>query len=146
MAFDFNLAPEWWPVCQNADCPQSATCLRYVACQNMPPMLTVWPCVMSGAMKDGSCSFFVKNEKVRFARGFKIMFARVKSRDDIYTMRRELTDYLGSKGTYYRYKYGEKPLSPEQQQWILRLFAQHGYTEGLEFDEYIDGYDFKRTT
>ena len=74
------------------------------------------------------------------------MFARVKSRDDIYTMRRELTDYLGSKGTYYRYKYGEKPLSPEQQQWILRLFAQHGYTEGLEFDEYIDGYDFKRTT
>ena len=72
------------------------------------------------------------------------MYAHVNSRDDIYTMRRELTEYFGSKGTYYRYKDGEKILSPEQQQCILRFFVQHGYTEGLEFDEYIDGYDFKR--
>ena len=146
MAFDFNLVPDWWPVCQNADCPLSATCLRFVAFQNVPTEVTAWQCVMPGALKDGHCSCFVKDEKVRIARGFNNMYARVKSRDDIYTMRRELTEYLGSKGTYYRYKYGEKPLSPEQQQWILRLFAQHGYTEGLEFDEYIDGYDFKRTT
>lgn len=144
MAFDFKIVPDWWPVCQNADCPQSASCLRFVACQCMPSTVTVWPCVMSGTPKDDACSFFVKNEKVRLARGFKNMYAHVTSRDDIYTMRRELTEYFGSKGTYYRYKDGEKILSPEQQQWILRIFSQHGYTEGLEFDEYIDGYDFKR--
>ena len=144
MAFDFNLVPDWWAVCQNAGCPQAESCLRRVAAQSMPSSVTVWPCVMPGALKDGDCAFFAKNEKVRIARGFKNMFARVTSRDDIYTMRRELTDYLGSKGTYYRYKEGERVLSPEQQQWILRLFAQHGYTDGLEFDEYTDGYDFKR--
>ena len=146
MAFDFNLVPDWWAVCQNAGCPQAESCLRRVAAQSMPSSVTVWPCVMPGALKDGDCAFFAKNEKVRIARGFKNMFARVTSRDDIYTMRRELTDYLGSKGTYYRYKEGERVLSPEQQQWILRLFAQHGYTDGLEFDEYTDGYDFKRNT
>ena len=146
MAFDFNLVPDWWAVCQNAGCPQAESCLRRVAAQSLPSSVTVWPCVMPGALKDGDCDFFAKNEKVRIARGFKNMFARVKSRDDIYTMRRELTDYLGSKGTYYRYKEGERVLSPEQQQWILRLFAQHGYTDGLEFDEYTDGYDFKRNT
>lgn len=146
MAFDFNLVPDWWAVCQNAGCPQAESCLRRVAAQSLPSSVTVWPCVMPGALKDGECAFYAKNEKVLIARGFKNMFARVKSRDDIYTMRRELTDYLGSKGTYYRYKEGERVLSPEQQQWILRLFAQHGYTDGLEFDEYTDGYDFKRNT
>lgn len=144
MAFDFNIVPDWWAVCQNADCPQSADCLRFVVRQNMPLTVTVWPCVMPGIPNDDACSYFIKNEKVRLARGFKSMYAHVISRDDIYTMRRELTEYFGSKGTYYRYKDGEKILSPEQQQWILRLFGQHGYTEGLEFDEYIDGYDFKR--
>lgn len=144
MAFDFNNVPDWWPVCQNADCPQSADCLRFVACQNMPTTVTVWPCVMPGSLRADVCPFFVKNEKVRLARGFKKMFARVDSRDDLFTIRRKLTDYLGSKGTYYRYKDGDKILSPEQQQWILQLFGQYGYTEGLEFDEYIDGYDFKR--
>ena len=145
MAFDFKIVPDWWPVCQNADCPQSTACLRYVACQNMPPSVTVWPCVMSGAMKDDSCSYFVKNEKVRLARGFNKMFARVRNREDIFTMRRELTGFLGSVGTYYRCKSGERLLNPEQQQWILRLFSQHGYTEDLEFDEYIDSYNFERT-
>jgi len=144
MAFDFKIVPDWCPVCQNADCPQSASCLRFVACQCMPPTVTVWPCVMSATPKDGGCPYFVKNEKVRLARGFKNMYAHVTSRDDLFTMRRELTEYFGSKGTYYRYKDGEKILSPEQQQCILRFFVQHGYTEGLEFDEYIDGYDFKR--
>ena len=144
MAFDFKIVPDWWPVCQKADCPQSANCLRFVVCQNMPTTVMIWPCVMSGAMKDGGCQYYVKNEKVRMARGFKKMYAHVTSRDDLFIMRRKLTEYLGSKGTYYRYKDGEKLLSPEQQQWILRLFSLHGYTEGLEFDEYIDGYDFKR--
>ena len=100
---------------------------------------------MSGAMNGGRCSYFARNEKVRFARGFNNMFARVKSRDDSFAMRRELTSYLGSIGTYYRCKSGERLLNPEQQQWILRLFSQHGYTEGLEFDEYIDSYNFERT-
>ena len=145
MAFDFKIVPDWWPVCQNADCPQSASCLRFVACQCMPPTVTVWPCVMSATPKDDACSYFIKNEKVRLARGFKNMYAHVTSRDDIYTMRRELTSYLGSVGTYYRCKSGERLLNPEQQQWILRFFSLHGYTEGLEFDEYIDSYNFERT-
>lgn len=144
MAFDFNLVPDWWAVCQNVDCPQAESCLRRVAAQSLPSSVTVWPCVMPGALKDGDCAFFAKNEKVRIARGFKNMFARVKSRDDIYTMRRELTDYLGSVGTFYRCKSGERLLSPQQQQWILQLFGRHGYTEDLEFDEYADTYYFEQ--
>ena len=144
MAFDFKIVPDWWPVCQNTDCPQSASCLRFVACQSMPESMAVWPCVMPRTLKDDGCPLYVKNEKVRLARGFNNMFARLQNRDDIYTMRRQLTDYFGSIGTYYRYKGGERLMSPEQQQWVLQLFRLHGYTDGLEFDEYIDTYQFER--
>ncbi len=143
MAFDFNLVPDWWAVCLHTDCPQADSCLRFEAGQSVPSTVTVWPGVVHGARHDGTCACYVKNEKVRVARGFNNMFARVKSRDDIYAMRRELTDYLGSVGTFYRCKSGERTLGPEQQQWILQLFGRHGYTEGLEFDEYADTYYFE---
>jgi hypothetical protein len=49
---------------------------------------------------------------------------------------------LGSHTSYYRYHRGEKLLTPEQQQWILDLFAQYGYTNELHFDSYRDMIDF----
>jgi len=57
----------------------------------------------------------------------------------------ELTDYLGSKGTYYRYKDGERLLSPEQQQWMAELFAKYGYDRDIRFDAYEDEYNFQTT-
>ena len=144
MKIDFAQIPDWWEVCQNTGCPKAAGCLRQLAFRNMPDTVTKWPCVMPWAMKDGECKSFFSSEKVRLARGFNKMFARVRNRDDKYNMRRDLTDYLGSKGSYYRYKDGERILNPEQQQWILQLFLRYGYEEPLEFDEYVDNYDFKR--
>lgn len=46
------------------------------------------------------------------------------------------------KVSYYRYKDGERLLNPAQQQWILNLLARHQMTVGIQFDEYIDTYDF----
>ena len=59
-----------------------------------------------------------------------------------HSIRIALTDYFGSKGSYYRYKDGERLLNPAQQQWILNLLARHQMTDGIQFDEYIDTYDF----
>ena len=50
-------------------------------------------------------------------------------------------DYLGSRGTYYRYQSGERLLTPEQQQKILQLFTAKGYN-GLSFEHYVETYDF----
>ena len=53
-----------------------------------------------------------------------------------------MTDYLGSKGTYYRYKDGERLINPELQQWIQDLFRRYGVEEQVLFDEYFETYDF----
>ena len=56
-------------------------------------------------------------------------------------MRSLLTKCLGTGGTYYRYHSGKKLLTPEQQEWILNLFRRHGYTQGLEFEGYVEKID-----
>ena len=76
------------------------------------------------------------------ARGFVGIYKQLKSRDARHDIRIALTDYFGSKGSYYRYKDGERLLNPAQQQWILNLLARHQMTVGIQFDEYIDTYDF----
>jgi hypothetical protein len=50
--------------------------------------------------------------------------------------------YLGGNGTYYRYDHGERLLTPEQQDWIINLFKQYGYTDNLEFDGDKEVYDW----
>ena len=78
---------------------------------------------------------------IHAAWGFNSLFEDVKHAD--YTPLREtIKNYLGSHTSYYRYHRGEKLLTPEQQQWILDLFAQYGYTNELHFDSYRDMIDF----
>ena len=138
---DFKEIPDWWPVCGNGDCPMAGDCLRHAAWLSVPPTVTRWPSVMPTALLNGECKYFARMEKVRMARGFDKMFACVHSRDARVEIRLAITDYLGSKGTYYRYKHGERLLNPEQQQWILQLFSRYGYNaEGLSFDEYVSSY------
>ena len=136
--------PEWWPVCQQADCPQAAACLRRQAFMRMPRAVDAWSCVMPWAESNGDCRYFFSTEKQRMARGFTKMFANMHNREDLHNLRLELTTFLGSKGSYDRYKKGEKLLTPDEQQWILQRFRQYGYEEGLEFDEYVYCYNFKR--
>ena len=65
-------------------------------------------------------------EVVRMAKGFHSLFNSFKSLDLRYDFRTQLTEYLGSKGTYYRYKDGERLLNPKQQQWILDFLKKMG--------------------
>lgn len=76
------------------------------------------------------------------ARGFHGIMQQVRSRDARHDIRIALTDYFGSKGSYYRYKDGERQMSPEQQQWVEALLRKNGITGELVFDEYEETYDF----
>ena len=71
----------------------------------------------------------------------KALFAEAKQKDST-PLRNRVKEYLGGHGTYYRYLHGERPLMPEQQEWILNLFRRNGYTEDLCFDGYREIYDF----
>lgn len=134
--------PDWWALCSNGQCPRCATCLRHKAWLDLTGQTDRWLCLLPSAWSDGDCRKYVSIKKQRMARGFSLLMQRLHDREHRYQIRMAITDYLGSKGTYYRYKDGERLLSPEQQRWIEDLFAHYGYTQDIDFDSYEEGYDF----
>lgn len=140
---DFKEIPSWWSICQNIECLMAKDCMRYQAFLSMPDETTKWPCILPNALKNGTCPFFRKAEVVKMAKGFHSLFYSFKSRDLRHDFRTQLTEYLGSKGSYYRYKDGERLLNPKQQQWIFKFLNNYGYKDKVEFDQYIDTYEFR---
>ena len=141
---DFHDIPEWWPICPNSNCPLADQCLRHAAYLQVPPSVTSWSCVLPTAVKDGQCPFFEQYEKVTMARGFNKLYDQLHGRDNHHDVRMALTALFGSKGSYYRYKNGEKALTPQQQEAVLDIFSNRGIEGELRFDEYDLVYNFTR--
>lgn len=139
---NFKEIPSWWGICQNSDCPMAKECLRHQAFLCIPEEIKKWPCILPNALKNGNCPFFHQAMKVRMAKGFQSLVDSLNSRDLRHDFRTQLTDYLGSKGAYYRHKDGERMLNPKQQKWIQDFLISHGYKKEVVFDEYIYTYDF----
>lgn len=140
---DFNELPKWWAVCAVEGCQRQAVCLRRRVYELSPATLTKAVAVLPHALDvKGGCPHFVEAKMVRMARGFKESILKIQSRDARMGIRLGLTDFFGSKGTYYRYRDGEKLLNPAQQQYVESLYARYGCADTPIFDVYVDYYDF----
>jgi len=53
----------------------------------------------------------------------------------------DLMGYFGRR-TYYRSRKGERLLSPSEQQDVLRILKNCGVTSPLDFDLYIEDYNW----
>ena len=143
--FDFNDVPSGWAVCAGTDCPKAAECLRHLAYLHIPHEKTTTMCVMSWAQAEGKCLCYVPIEKVMLARGLNGLFRRLKSRDARHDLRIDLTKHLGSNGSFYRYKNGERWMTPDIQEWILQQLQTYGVELEKPFDEYKESYFFRAT-
>lgn len=139
---NFNDIPDRWAVCLNDNCPKADECLRHLASKEMPQTVTRWMCVMPSALQDGECKYFVKEEKIRMARGFRSLFDGMSSRDARHDLRMKLSEFFGSTGSFYRCKDGKRLLTPQEQQEIMKLIEQYGYKTESVFDEYVITYEF----
>ncbi len=139
--FDFRSVPNDWTLCFNPNCPMKKTCMRYFVGEQAPTSLTRGSAVYPNALKGDACEHYFEKRVIRVAWGFHTLFSEVKRKDDVF-LRNEIKTFLGGHGTYYRYMNGQRTLTPEQQQWILDLFRDYGYTANLVFDHYANVYDF----
>jgi len=139
--FNFREVPPSWRFCFCSDCPKCDDCLRFQTGKHIPESMTWGSAVFPTAYKNGACRHFKQIRFIHAAYGFSPLFSDVKQKD--YTaLRNRIKAYLGGHGTYYRYNRGEKLLTPEQQEWVLRLFAHYGYSENMAFENYCDVLDF----
>ena len=140
--FDYKKIPDWWAFCPKSDCKMAETCLRHQVCKHVPEKYTRWLCIRPHAIKEDDCKYYLKTEKVTMAQGIASIYKNVKSREARSSIRFALTSHLGSKGTYYRYKDGERLINPKLQQEIVDIV--HRYEPGIEvcFDKTFEDYDF----
>ena len=139
--YDFKQIPSGWRYCFHAQCPMKDQCLRYQTAQALPENYEMGEAVFPGALKNGRCRFFRKDEKVVLATGFLIA-GNSQMSERFRAMRHSLTHYLGGNGTYYLYRNGKKWLTPRQQADIRALFRRAGYKEEVVFGETRIDYDF----
>lgn len=127
--------------CFQSDCPQADTCAHFLASKFIIKGQVSGPAIYPTSRLNGTCVCYKQTGIIHAAYGFKALFAEIKKKDEK-PIRDRIKKYLGGNTAYYRYHHGKRLLSPDQQEWILALFRQHGYTEELHFDEYRDIYDF----
>lgn len=133
--------PYGWALCYIKECTKKEECMRYQVCNIVPVGVTKNACVLPNVLRLSDCPHFHPIQVVRAAAGFRNIFSEVKEKHHA-SMRSEISHYLGSGGTFYRYRNGERLLMPEQQEWIKKLFLRYGYTEEVVFDEYKNVYRF----
>lgn len=128
--------------CFQSDCPKAPSCLRFLAGTLLPAGQLCGPAVYPTARSGEDCAMYRPAESQRLAYGFTSLLAEVKSKDQI-PLRRAIKDLLGGNTAFYRYQHGRRLLLPAQQEQILALFRERGYSGGqLRFDAYRDAYDF----
>lgn len=139
---DVRKIPDWWPLCQNENCELADTCLRQQVCRQMPLDIPRWSCVLPHAQKGKDCKYFQKYEKVMIARGLNNIYNNVHMRYAKSAIRQTLTAELGSKGTYYRYKDGERPIGPALRKKIIDIVHRFEPEAEVHFDEEFEDYDY----
>lgn len=137
----YKEVPIDWAVCFLESCPRKEECMRFQCGLIMPDDKEIAIAVTPSVLKMKTCPRYASIEKMWVALGFQHIFDDVKAKH-ANELRSRITNYLGSKTTYYRCLRGEKYLTPEQQEWIKNLLAKYGYTENIEFDEYKELYCF----
>ena len=131
--FNFSEVPSWYVLCHNSQCPLRDDCLRYLAGRYAPETMEIATCVMPKTLKGSTCRWFDHKTVVVYAAGFSHLYDRVMKMD--YTsMRKAITRYLHGTKLYYEYMRGDRPLTPEQQQWIKDYVKSRNYDWEVEFD------------
>lgn len=133
--------PTKYLMCFNDGCTKAEECTHHVATQHIRPEVVMGMAVYPTMKNRMVCPFFKKMRTIRAAWGFDAIFKDVKQREAP-ALRAAMKAYLGGNGQYYRYHHGELLLTPEQQKWIVDLFKNYGYSDGLAFDHYVDTIDW----
>lgn len=139
--FGWDCVPRGYMLCFNATCPKCEQCLRYISGLYVPATKTHGTCVYPTALQNGECRYYKQIRVIQAAQGFDDLFSDVR-RSDYASMQAELKGYLGTGGTFSRYKLGLRILTPEQQEWIRNLFRRYGYSDDVKFTHMFTTYDF----
>ncbi len=139
---DYHLVPNQYPHCFVANCPKATKCLHHLvgeACTNERKTLTIFnPKLLPENLE--KCPNFQKSDKIRIAWGIQQLYTSLPYGKAM-EIKRILLCYFG-KTAYYRIRRKEKPILPDDMDYIRSLFRSKGILELPCFDSYSHVYEW----
>ena len=129
-------------LCYNATCTRKDHCLHWLVGQcasgDSRYITTVNP--LRKDVVDGICADFRSDAKVTMARGLLNFYENIPE-PKAKAIRSDLIATF-NKTLYFKWRNGEKPITPEQQTQIASICRANGWTEPPVYDAYYEEYQF----
>ena len=132
-----------YTVCYQDQCPLCQQCLRWQVGQHVPNTASTYRCVnphFEGVTTD-NCPMYRNDQKVRFAKGMTHIFNNDMPKRVESAVRYGIIG-LTNRTYYYEYRKGERLIPPALQENIRDLFRENGWTDNVQFDGYVEDYDW----
>ena len=129
-------------LCYTATCPRKDHCLHWLVGQWASDD-TLYATVVNPYRKDvvaGTCTDYCSNAKVKMARGMLNFYENIPE-GKAKAIRSDLIATF-NKTLYFKWRNGEKPITPEQQAQIASICRANGWTEPPVYDAYYEEYQF----
>lgn len=140
----FAAVPGDFVFCLASQCPTREHCLRHVAVHHQPGQQTTitacHPNAINATEGGQACPQWREIRIVRHARGFRNALRTLR----IENYSEAVKDLINmtSRGTYYRHRNGETPLSATQQERYAALLVRYGASQPVTFDAYEESLDW----
>ncbi len=140
--FNYKEVPYDYLRCQNSDCEQAENCLRYQVGLLQDEETSIFRMLNPLYVKlQGECKYFAPDQMVRYAQGITHLFDKLPY-DKYLKIKKMIINKLNH-SEFYRIYRKEKMLTPDQQDFIKRIFEEEKIKEKPTFDEYIERYDWQ---
>lgn len=131
--FNFEKRPLGYLNCLSDECPLAEKCLRRISAEYSKENDEFFRVVNHRLLDKDNCKHYVEDKKVDMAYGMTKSFEDVKAKD-IVQIRKSLQNYFGY-AEYFRRRNASKPITPKEQEFIRKVFAEFGYE--IAFDKIV---------
>ena len=136
-------AKNGYTVCYQNRCPLHTQCLRWQVGQHVPNTYSSYWCVNPHfkAVATDNCPMYRNDQKVRFAKGMLHTFNGDMPKRVEPAVRYGIMS-LTCRTYYFEYRNGTRLIPPALQENIRNLFRENGWKEEVQFDGYVEDYDW----
>ena len=138
-----NKASDGYTVCYGENCPKKAQCLRWLGGQQMPATKNFITNVnlQSKDVATDKCPHFRNRKKVKIAIGMTHIFnGDMPAKVEPFVRQRIISNHCRT--YYFEYRNGSRPIMPDVQEEIRSIFREAGWNKPVEFDKYIEDYEW----
>lgn len=136
-------AHEGYTVCYVDSCPLHDHCLRWLVGLHIPNTHSTYRCINPNyeGVATNNCPMYRSDQKVRFAKGMTHIFTSDMPKRVEPAVRYGVIG-LTNRTYYFEYRNGSRLIPPALQENIRDLFRTNGWTDEVNFDGYVEDYDW----